>query len=135
MAPSTDVETSGILRRIDRLLARRYWLRLPLLFGIGLAGAAAAGAWITPRYLELCRVVTQFATTCREIPPQQIVGYTIAAFGIGMLVLGPIVNTLYRLYRYGQAWETPRGPETAASNVPLAAGVAYIAIGMVIALA
>ena len=100
----------------------------------GLAVAVATGTWVTPRYIEFCRIINRFAEDCRDVPSEHIVGYTIAAFGVAMLILGPVVNTLYRVYRYGQPWETPRGPETAASNIPIAVGVVYIAIGMLVAL-
>ena len=134
MALRTDVEAPGPLRRIDRWLARNHWLRLPLLFLTGLGAALAVGTWVTPRYVEFCRILNRFATTCRDVPSQDILGYTVVAMGVAMLILGPIVNTLYRLWRYGQAWETPRGPESAASNIPIAVGVLYIALGMAIAL-
>ena len=134
MATPTDVESPGLLRRLDRSLARKHWLRLPLLFVTGLGAAIAVGTWVTPRYIEFCRILNRFASTCQDVPARHIVGYTVAALGIAMLILGPIVNTLYRLWRYGQAWETPRGPETAASNIPIATGVVYIALGMAIAL-
>ena len=134
MASPTDVDRTGVLSRIDRRLAQMHWVRLPLLFMTGIAAAVATGTWVTPRYIEFCRIVNRFAQDCRDVPPRHIVGYTIAAFGVAMLILGPVVNTLYRVYRYGQAWETPRGPETAASNIPIAVGVAYIAIGMIVAL-
>lgn len=133
MVAPADQEVSGLLRRIDRVLATRHMIRLPLLFATGLVLALAAGTWITPRYLSLCRVLNRFASSCAEVPAEHIRGYSVAVFGVGMLILGPVVNTLYRLVRYGQAWETPRGPETAASNVPIAVGFIYIALGLIIA--
>jgi len=59
-------------------------------------------------------------------------GYFLIGLGVFMMILGPIINSLYRLYRYGQIWETSR-VETAVGNVPLIVGFVYVVVGFLIA--
>jgi hypothetical protein len=61
-------------------------------------------------------------------------GYMVIGLGLFTVILLPVVNSLYRLYRYGQIWETSR-VETAVANVPLLFGIIYIVLGFVIAAA
>ena len=55
-----------------------------------------------------------------------------AILGVVTLIVGPIINSLYRLFRYGQPWETTRH-ETAVSNIPILAGIAYLLVALIIA--
>jgi uncharacterized membrane protein YvlD (DUF360 family) len=61
-------------------------------------------------------------------------GNFLIGFGLFMLVIGPIIFSLAHVLRHGYNWESSR-VETAVSNLPMLAGLLYIAAGAGLAIA
>lgn len=108
------------------------WTRVPIIFfAVFLATALLAEAFRS-NWVE-CRTVDEwFAQACPTVPRRLLLIRVTAILGVSTLVLGPIINSLYRLFRYGQPWETTRH-ETAVSNIPIIAGFAYLLIALILA--
>ena len=86
-----------------------------------------------PRWIDVCTGInTNRGFPCEPMTLGLMTGDLMIALGVLTLIFGPIVNSMYRLVRYGQQWETSR-VETAVGNVPLVIGIAYIVVGFVIA--
>lgn len=100
------------------------------MFITGAVITAGIAAWIHPRWLELCEAAKP-GGECQPITYQLLTGYLVVLLGVVMLIAGPIVNSLYRVMRYGQPWETSR-VETAVSNLPILVGFLYLAMGLVL---
>ena len=113
------------------LHANRF-VRRPLLFLTGVAVAFAVAAVIQPRWQDLCLGFQADATPCAPISVGLMFGYLTIALGVLTVIFGPIINSFYRLYRYGQVWETSR-VETATGNVPIIVGLIYVVLGFAIA--
>jgi len=130
------VDTSDATPRrrgwIGHLHANRHVRRL-LLFLTGL-GIAFALTFVTqPRWEGICANFNAArGISCPPMTLGVMYGYVVIGMGLFTTILGPIVNSLYRLYRYGQIWETSR-VETAVGNVPLILGFVYVIIGFAIA--
>lgn len=119
--------------------------RRPLLFAIGFGSAAGAGLLFQPHWLDLCNrinsrpfvgmngVVTR-GEECSPVSALTMSGNFLIGFGLFMLVIGPIVFSLAHVLRHGYNWESSR-VETAVSNLPMLAGVLYIAAGAGLAIA
>lgn len=120
------------MRWLRHLHANRH-VRRPLLFAAGL-GIAALLTWAThPRWEGICaNFNAERGIPCSPMTFGAMFGYMVIGLGLFTMILLPIVNSLYRLYRYGQIWETSR-VETAVANVPLLFGIIYVVLGFVIA--
>ena len=108
------------------------WTRVPILFfGVFIATALLAEVFRS-NWVE-CRTTEEwFAQTCPIVPRRLLLIRVVSALGIVTIVLGPIINSMYRLSRYGQSWETTRH-ETVVSNIPILAGFAYLLMALVMA--
>jgi hypothetical protein len=93
---------------------------------LGAAGTLLASALVQANYIGLCERLALYASRCAPVALRSAFTVGLAVAGLFMLIFGPIVNSLYHLFRYGQAWESSR-VETAVSNYPLLAGVIYLA--------
>lgn len=112
------------------------WIRFPALVAIGFAVAAGLAVWFQPHYLPLCnRINAQPGIQCSPVSMQSMVGIFVIALGVVTLVVVPIVAAVIHLIRHGHSWETPRGTETAITNLPILAGFIYLATGTVVAIA
>ena len=127
-APSGELTRPSLLHR---WLSNR-WARWPLWFGFGAAVAFVIAFLFEPRWVDFCSRVDAKSQPCAPIDLQTMFGYTLIGGGFIVMMVGPIVNTLYHLFRYGQKWETSR-VETAISNLPLISGIVYMVIGFVVA--
>jgi len=128
-----EARTAYPQHRLSQVLLNR-WVRRPLWFLGGVGIASVFALVLQPRWVDLCTSLNPRNGQCAVIDQQTMIGYVLIVGGFFMMVLGPIVNSLYHLFRYGQKWETSR-VETAVSNVPLLAGIAYLIMGFVVAAA
>ncbi len=102
----------------------------------GFGVAAVLARLFQPHYLSLCNAINvQPGADCRPISVQAMVGLFVIALGLVSMIIVPIVSALWQLYRHGHTWETPRGTETATTNLPILAGLIYLAAGAVVAIA
>ncbi len=132
-APGDPADHRSLRDSIRRLFARRA-IRFPILLLFGGAITLLASSYVQANYIELCRRLAFFPSRCAPVTLRTAFSVGLAVAGMAMLVFGPIVNSLYHLMRYGQAWESSR-VETAISNYPLLAGVIYLSGAAVLALA
>ena len=101
-------------------------IRFPILVLLGAALTWLASYYVQANYIELCQRLALFSSRCAAVTLRTSYSVGLAIAGLVMLIIGPIVNSLYHLFRYGQTWESSR-VETAISNYPLLAGVIYLA--------
>lgn len=111
---------------------RSRWLRTPVLFGAGVAAAWGVARLWAPHWPRFCDDVT-IAEPCAAVAAQTMWGYLLMALGIVVMILGPVAGSLIELAVHGHRWETPRGRESATTNVPILAGGVYIALGIALA--
>ena len=120
-------------------------IRRPLLFAIGFCLAVGAGLLFQPHWLDLCNRINSRpfvgmngAITrggeCSPVSAMTMSGNFLIGFGLFMLVIGPIIFSLAHVLRHGYNWESSR-VETAVSNLPMLAGLLYIAAGAGLAIA
>ena len=129
-APEANGESANMLRRARRGLS---WalntraVRFPLLVVLGGVVTLLVSRYVQQDYVTFCQRYWVFDGRCQPVTPATAysVGFTIA--GLFMIIIGPVINSLYHLFRYGAQWEFSR-VETAISNYPLLAGVIYLAI-------
>jgi hypothetical protein len=105
-----------------------------MLLGFGLAALAARA--FHPHYLPLCdRINSRPGVQCTEVTVQSMIGLFVIGLGIITLMVVPVMSSLYHLIRYGHDWETPRGAESAITNLPILGGLIYLAAGAAVAIA
>jgi hypothetical protein len=108
------------------------WVRVPIFVVGTFALTIGAAIWFQARWLSFCEhFKNEGELPCQPIGDLRMVAYFTIGLGVVTMIVGPMVNTLYRLARYGQPWETTRH-ETAASNIPILAGLFYLALGTVL---
>ena len=102
-------------------------VRFPLLVLLGALVTYLVSRYVQQDYVPICQRYWVFDGRCQPVTlaTAQSVGFTIA--GLFMIIVGPVINSLYHLFRYGAAWEFSR-VETAISNYPMLAGVIYLAV-------
>jgi heme/copper-type cytochrome/quinol oxidase subunit 2 len=98
--------------------------------GIGLAYLVAR-VW-APHWPQFCRDIT-VAEPCAAVATQTMTGYLVIALGVAVMILGPVAGALLELMIHGHRWETPRGPETVVTNIPIVLGAVYLVLGGVLA--
>ncbi len=114
---------------------RSRWVRFPFYLALGFALAALAARVFHPHYLPLCdRINSRPGVDCTDVSVQSMVGLFVIALGIITLMVVPIVSALYNLIRHGHDWETPRGTESALTNLPILGGFIYLAAGAAVAI-
>lgn len=120
-------------------------VRRPLLFAIGFGFAAGAGLLFQPHWLDLCNRINSRpfvgmngqvtrGDQCSPVSAMTMSGNFLIGFGLFMLVIGPIIFSFAHVLRHGYNWESSR-VETAVSNLPMLAGLLYIAAGTGLAIA
>lgn len=110
------------------------WFRFPVFTAVGFAAAAGLAALFQPHYLTLCNTMNrESGAQCTPVSMQSMIGIFVIALGVFTLVVVPIVSAFFHLLRHGHSWETPRGTETALTNLPILAGVIYLAAGTLVA--
>ena len=111
------------------------WTRVPIIFVLVLGATVFVTFALASRldWVE-CRTIEEwYEQTCPAVPARLLFIRSVSILSVATLVLGPLINSLYRVFRYGQPWETTRH-ETAVSNIPIIAGMAYMMIALVYAL-
>lgn len=113
---------------LARIFGNR-WIRVPILVaGTFLLGALFA-LWFQERWLRFCETFKSPGDLpCQPIGDMRMVAYVTIGLGVVTMIFGPMLNTLYRLARYGQPWETTRH-ETVVSNIPILVGLFYLGLG------
>ncbi len=109
------------------------WTRVPLFFFGALGVTVLVALALRSNWVECRNLQEWYDKTCPTVPRQTIVARFVGVLGVITLILGPVTNALYRLFRYGQAWETTRH-ETIVSNIPIVAGLTYLALGFLISI-
>lgn len=102
-------------------------VRFPILLIAGAAITFWIAHYVQGDYIALCKRYAVFPSRCEVVDLQTAYATGLGVAGLVMLIIGPVVNSIYHLMRYGQPWEHSR-VETAISNYPLLAGVIYMAI-------
>lgn len=118
--------------RSSATLWRSRWIRTPVLFAAGVALAYVVARIWAPHWPGFCSGIT-VDEPCSRVEVQTMMGYLLIALGFIVMILGPIVGSLIELARHGHDWETPRGPETVAANLPIAVGIVFVALGLLLA--
>ncbi|NND04377.1 MAG: hypothetical protein HKN91_16495 [Acidimicrobiia bacterium] len=133
--PEANGAPTPFFERVRSALAwvgRTRAVRFPLLVALGAVVTVLASSYVQHDYVSFCRQYWVFDGRCQPVTPAtaQSVGFTIA--GLFMIIIAPVINSLYHLFRYGAQWEFTR-VETAISNYPMLAGVIYLAVAGVFA--
>lgn len=116
------------LRPLRRAFESR-WIRVPILVAATFLIGAIFALWFQERWLRFCEAFKSPGDLpCQPIGDVRMVAYVTIGLGVVTMIFGPMVNTLYRLARYGQPWETTRH-ETVVSNIPILVGLFYLALG------
>lgn len=125
-ANGTSSNLKDRARRAIRWVSTTRAVRFPLLVILGALVTYLISAYVQRDYVSFCQQYWVFDGRCQPVTPAtaQSVGFTIA--GLLMIIIGPVINSLYHLFRYGAQWEFTR-VETAISNYPMLAGVIYLA--------
>lgn len=115
---------------------RSRWVRFPSYVAGGFLVAAVLARLFQPHYLPLCnRINARPGVECGPVSLQAMIGFFTIGLGFVTLVIVPIVASLIHLFRHGPDWEMARGTETAQTNLPILAGLIYLAAGSMMALA
>lgn len=133
--PEANGTSTSTLSRVRAALSWAFntrAVRFPLLVVFGAIVTYVASSYVQRDYVSFCQQYWVFDSRCQPVTlaTAQSVGFTIA--GLFMIIIAPIINALYHLFRYGAQWEFTR-VETAISNYPMLAGVIYLAIAGVFA--
>ena len=123
-ATSSDADRRTLRDRLRWVFATRA-VRFPLLLISGAIVTLIASSYVQANYIELCGRYAVFPGRCAPVTLQTAFATGLGIAGLLMLIVGPVVNSIYHLLRYGQPWESSR-VETAISNYPLLAGVIYL---------
>ncbi len=124
-ATGTDAPRRTLLRGIRWVTSTRA-IRFPLLLISGALITLLISQYVDRNYIELCEKYSVFPSQCEPVSLRTAYATGLGLAGLVMLTVGPIVNSIYHLLRYGQPWESTR-VETAISNYPLLAGLIYLA--------
>jgi len=111
--------------------ASNRFIRVPTLFVVGILLAYVIALIWAPHLPSFCTEIYP-DKPCEVVAVQTLTGYLVIAFGVAVMILGPVVGALLELAIHGHRWETPRGVETVVTNVPIAVGLVYIIVGGVI---
>ena len=108
------------------------WTRVPIIFLAVFGVVVFLALSFRSNWVE-CRTVEEwYDQTCPTIPVRLLLIRVTALLSVFTMIFGPLINSLYRLFRYGQVWETTRH-ETAVSNIPIVAGFGYMLIALILA--
>lgn len=129
-APEAQGERLGLTSRVRaglRWISNTRAVRFPLLVLLGALVTVLISTYVQQDYVSFCQRYWVFDGRCQpvELATAFSVGFTIA--GLVMIIIGPVVNSFYHLFRYGAPWEFSR-VETAISNYPVLAGVIYLVV-------
>ena len=87
--------------------------------------------WLSPRWVDFCSGLSDQADPCAPIEVGRMIGYVSTAIGLLLMTIGPVVTTLWKLFRHGYDWETSH-VEPAHVNVPIVFGIAHFIGGMIV---
>ncbi|MCP3974612.1 MAG: hypothetical protein GY720_08980 [bacterium] len=124
-ATGTDARRRPLIRAIRWVSSTRA-VRFPLLVISGALLTLWIASYVDRNYIDLCERYSVFPSRCEPVSLRTAYSTGLGIAGLAMLTVGPIVNSIYHLLRYGQPWESTR-VETAISNYPLLAGLIYLA--------
>ena len=111
---------------------RSRWTAITVMFALGIVVALLIARFWVPHWPGFCQEIT-VQKPCEVVATQTMTGYLLIALGLLTMFLVPIVWSFAQIIRSGHQWETPRGPESIVTNVPIIAGIAYILIGALLA--
>lgn len=93
---------------------------------------SAAVAWVlSPRWVDVCTPLNYRRSACAAIDAQRMLGYVTTALGLILMTVGPVITTLWKLFRHGYNWETSH-VEPAHVNGPIVFGLVYFIGGLLI---
>lgn len=111
---------------------RQRWITGSSLFVIGFVAAYVIALIWAPHLPGFCGAVT-VGRTCESAAVQTVMGYVLVAIGFVTMVFAPIAWAFLEIALHGGKWETQRGPETTVTNLPIAFGLMYMIVGVVLA--
>jgi hypothetical protein len=111
--------------------ASRVALRSLVWVGVGAAAIVVVAWWASPRWVEFCSRFSRRPAPCAPIATPRMIGYVSTGAGLLLMTIGPVVTTMWRLFRDGYNWETSR-VEPAHVNLPIVFGLAYFIGGMLV---
>jgi hypothetical protein len=89
-------------------------------------------AWIfSPRWVDICTPLNSRNAPCAPIATARMLGYVSTILGFLLMTVGPVVTTLWKLFRHGYDWETSH-VEPAHVNGPIVYGFVYFIGGLLI---
>lgn len=106
-------------------------LRIAVWAAAGTLVIVAIAWWISPRWVEFCSPHNRGRGPCATIEIGRMIGYVSTAFGLLLMTVGPVVTTLWKLFRHGYSWETSH-VEPAHVNLPIVFGLVYFIGGMLV---
>ena len=106
-------------------------LRIAAYAALGAVVIFAFAWFLSPRWVDICTPMNYRIEPCAPIERTRMFGYVSVVMGLFLMTLGPVVTSLYKLFRYGQKWETSR-VEPAYVNLPIAVGLVYFFVGLVV---
>ena len=133
MEATGDPANRRTLRDVVRWTFATRAVRFPILLVVGASLTWLGAYYVQANYIELCERFALIPSRCAPVSLRSATSVGLGIAGLSMLIIGPIVNSIYHLLRYGQPWESTR-VETAISNYPLLAGVIYLAAAALLTL-
>ena len=97
--------------------------------GVGTAVIVAVAWWLSPRWVDFCTPYNRRSSPCAPIGTTRMIGYVSTGVGLFLMTVGPVVTTIWRLFRDGYDWETSH-VEPAHVNMPIVFGIVYFIGGM-----
>lgn len=111
--------------------ASRVALRYLVLAGIGTVVIVALAWFVSPRWVDFCTPFNRRPAPCAPIGTGRMIGYVSTGMGLVLMTVGPVITTLWRLFRDGYNWETSH-VEPAHVNLPIVLGLVYFIGGMLV---
>lgn len=120
------MEARARLARVSAVVARTLlWATIGLLISLLIA-------WLlSPRWVDICTPLKYGRIPCAPIDTPRMLGYVTTILGLLLMTIGPVVTTLWMLFRHGYNWETSR-VEPAHVNGPILMGIVFFGGGLVI---
>jgi hypothetical protein len=110
------------------LFRSRLW-RTIILFLIGIALCFALAAVFASRWPAICDG-TIVGAPCDRVAVRTMAGYLVVTLGFLTMILGPIAGSILDIAINGARWEMPRGRDTIITNMPIAVGALFLAVGV-----
>jgi hypothetical protein len=106
----------------------RLW-RTIILFLMGIALCFVLAAVFASRWPAFCDG-TIVGAPCDPVAVRTMAGYLVVTLGFLTMILGPIAGSILDVAINGARWEMPRGRDTIITNMPIAVGALFLAVGV-----